>query len=272
MVANQDRDSILMAMVRDFNRLMKDAVDGVNCIDPKVCDGNCCFIQIDVPRVLAEYYIEKQWASRESFQRGDVFSFVIDVDFKKLRCNFFSKQVNGCSLHQTGVKPPQCWVYPTGLDPEDAVEVCKKTEGWRIVQPENVRQAKPIIDQYFLLAKAEAQEENSPKAVCERLNHQLLEKLLEVGPATIGGVRDTWDTFVPLAGDGMCMGTRYFCRQQPSCSQQYFTCPHVCTLVAEKIIAYLTKVLPRYIEKNGFKRDYTFFELQDAEAKQKPSD
>lgn len=259
----------MLLLVRQFNKLIKPAIESPNCIDPKVCDGNCCFIRIDVPRVLAEFYIQNGWAKREDFQRGDVFSFVIDVDFTKLRCTFFDKRLNGCSLHQTGVKPPQCWVYPTGLDPDQACDKCKKAKGWKIIDPESVQKANKIIDQYFQLAKEEALTENSETMIIQRLGNGLFQALKNSSPASIAGITDTWEKFIPLKGDGMNIGTRLFCRKNTSCTKEYFECSQMCENVILDIIANLKELLPKFIATCGYKKDYIFFELKEFNDKQK---
>jgi len=107
-------------ILRRYNRLMKEAIDGPNCIDPNICHGDCCSIKIDVPKVLANEYIKNGWATKDDFIRSDVFSFHQRFDDISGKCFLFDKSLNGCSVHETGIKPPQCWIYPTNFsNPEN---------------------------------------------------------------------------------------------------------------------------------------------------------
>jgi Fe-S-cluster containining protein len=261
MQSKDDPLAKLLDAVAQFNQIIRPAILGPNCIDRQICDGNCCFIRIDVPKVLAEYYIAHGWANKDQFLRGDVFTFVIDVDMRKLRCTFYDPQLNGCALHQTGMKPPQCWVYPTGLQPEEVVDRCKKAAGWRISDPPAVRKAKEIIDYYFTLCKKEAEDENNSQAIHHRLRKNLRMQLLERTPASVAGVLDTWDEFIPLSGDGMNVGIRSFCRKY-QCEKNYFGCERICAAVVNEIMQFLDKFLAHYIVIKGFKREYSFLELK----------
>jgi hypothetical protein len=259
--------SPILQLVMQYNRLIRPSIEGPNCIDPHVCNGNCCFIRIDVPKVLADYYIQHGWAKSGDFQRGDVFSFVIDISYAKMKCNFFDKALNGCALHQTGMKPCQCWVYPTGLDPDQAVDKCKKAAGWHIRDPAAVKAAKEIIEEYFVLAKEEAQTENSAEEILKRLEKKLPSDLSKFGPMQIAGVEDTWDAFLPLKGDGFNIGLRSLC-SEIACKCEYFSCPTICPALAEKIMRLLKAQLPHYIKINGFKHEYLFIHLKEDMVKQ----
>ena len=251
----------ILELVRDFNTLVKDAISGPNCIDPNVCHGDCCFIHIDVPRALAQFYINQDWASADDFKRGSTFSFEIKVDLEKLRCVFFSKEINGCSLHTTGMKPPQCWVYPTGLDPEKSVSKCKKADGWAIEDPESIKKAKIKLNEYVSLCRAEAQDENSPENIQKRLEAIPPESFDSISPSNIAGVEDTWDKFRVLIGEGYNLGARSFC-SEIDCSFEYFECPKICQPLKNKLLKFLSETIPKFINSNGFKSQYTFLELK----------
>ncbi|QEE16609.1 hypothetical protein DSAG12_02439 [Promethearchaeum syntrophicum] len=251
----------ILELVRDFNYLVKDAISGPNCIDPKVCHGDCCFIHIDIPRILAQHYIEKGWASKEDFKRGSTFSFEINVDLDILKCVFFSKEVNGCSLHITGMKPPQCWVYPTGLDPDKVNTSCKKAGGWFINDSVSVRNAKNILSDYVSMCQAEAIEENSPDKINRRLQALSTEKFDTLTPSSIAGIEDDWDRFKILIGEGYNLGVRSFC-SKIDCGIEYFECPVVCEPLKKKLLKFLSEKLSHFIQQNGFKSQYTFMELK----------
>ena len=251
----------ILELVREFNHLVKDAISGPNCIDPNICHGDCCFIHIDIPRVLAQHYIDQGWASKEDFRRGSIFSFEINVDLERLRCMFFSKEINGCSLHMTGMKTPQCWVYPTGLDPDNVNTSCKKADGWFINDPVSIRKAKVVLDEYVSLCRTEAIEENSPDMIMKRLQALPTEKFDAITPSSIAGVEDNWDNFNILIGEGYNLGVRSFC-SDVGCDFEYFECPVVCDHLKKKLKKFLSEKLPHFIQSNGFKSEYTFMELK----------
>ena len=119
-------------VVKRFNSLMKSAIDGPNCLD--VCYGDCCSIRINVPKILANEYIDKGYASKDDFIRSDVFSFKLRFDEEKAKCFLYDKNINGCLVHASGIKPPQCWIYPTKFaNPENKEISCKKASGWKII-------------------------------------------------------------------------------------------------------------------------------------------
>ncbi|MEJ2252257.1 MAG: hypothetical protein P8Y97_21665, partial [Candidatus Lokiarchaeota archaeon] len=49
----------IIDLIEEFNSLMSSAISGPNCIDKDVCRGDCCSIEIDIPKVLAKRYIEE---------------------------------------------------------------------------------------------------------------------------------------------------------------------------------------------------------------------
>ncbi len=251
----------ILDLVREFNHLVKDSISGPNCIDPNVCHGDCCFIHIDIPKVLAQHYIDQGWASKEDFKRGSTFSFEINVDLNKLRCVFFSKAINGCSLHLTGMKCPPCWVYPTGLDPDNVNTSCKKADGWDINNPVGVRKAKYVLNDYVSLCREEAKEENSPDSINQRLLALSIEKFNTIKPSSIAGIEDSWDNFNILIGEGYNLGVRSFC-SEIGCDLEYFECPVVCEPVKKKLLKFLSQNLSTFIKSNGFKSEYIFIELK----------
>jgi Fe-S-cluster containining protein len=252
----------ILSSVREFNKHVKLAIDGPNCIDPKICDGNCCFIQIDVPRALIKLYISERWADISEFHRGSTFSFEINVDLDSLRCVFYDKKINGCGIHNTGMKPCQCWVYPTGLDAKTAKSTCKKAEGWKIIDEKQLEQANQILIKYVELCKKEAEQENTPETIKIRLLKGLPEEILKFPPHSVAGVIDGLDSFSVLQGEGYNIGLRNFC-SRIECNQEYFTCPGICKDLQEIILKFLQDMLPSYIAHNGFKGEYSILELKN---------
>ena len=71
-------------VVEKFNFLMKSAIEGPDCL--VICNADCCSIKIDVPKILADEYIIRGYATKNDFIRSDVFSFKLRFDEKKGKC------------------------------------------------------------------------------------------------------------------------------------------------------------------------------------------
>ena len=263
LMADPNPSTPILLLVKKFNTLVKDIIAGPDCTDPTICHGDCCFVNMDVPLVLADHYVRNGWAQRTDFIRGSHFSFRVNMDLETSRCPFFDTKINGCSVHFTGMKIPQCWMYPTGLDPSgDVPDCCKRACGWKITSPEIAREANAILEQYVSACLQEAQRDNSP----EQIHHRLLEGDLstvfdQFAPWEIAGLEDGWEFFTILRGEGYNLGLRSFCNQI-ACSKEYFECTHVCPPLRNVALEFLKTRLPTYISQHGFKSTYTFFELK----------
>jgi Fe-S-cluster containining protein len=154
--------SELLHMVKKLNLLFKEAIIGPNCIDPNICDGSCCSINMDIPQDLAEYYISEKLATWDDFQEGRIYKWEIKKKLRKnepvYRCHFFDINLNGCSIHDSGMKPPLCWVYPTGIELKNIRTSCKRAEGWNVKNPENLLKAKILLKKYADLCLKEKNE------------------------------------------------------------------------------------------------------------------
>ncbi len=257
-------DQDILNAVEKFNSLIKGSIDGPNCIDRNVCLGDCCFIQIDVPKALAQFYIDKGWAKEEDFARGDIFSFHINVDLRRLKCVFFDHDLNGCSLHLTGMKPPQCWVYPTGLDLDDIKSKCKKAEGWNVIKSEHIEAAKEVLDTYVSLCRQEFNKENSKSNIEKRIRETIIREIMDIPPRNISAIEDRWNEFKIIKDQGYNMGIKSFCNEnQENCSCDFFECDSVCENVAKSIFKFLTKSLPSFILSRGAKESYSLSELKN---------
>lgn len=253
--------SRILELVREFNTLIKNSIDGPNCIDPNICDGNCCFIHIDIPKELVDYYREKGYASQNHFQRGATFTYEIKVDLDTLRCVFYNRKINGCSLHQTGMKPPQCWVYPTGLDPETEKTTCKKSSGWKITDENAVKRCKEILEEYVHLSKQEAVSLNSPDFLVSKILDSLIQDAGILKPSEIAGIVLEEEIFKVLRGEGFNLGLKSLCDKQ-QCEFNYFECQKVCPSIEQLLLIGLRKALINYLVSNPFKREYTLLELK----------
>ncbi|MFX1523240.1 MAG: hypothetical protein ACFFCC_07050, partial [Promethearchaeota archaeon] len=142
-------------IVKNFNDLMSSAIRGPNCLD--ICHGDCCSIKIDIPKILAKEYIKRGFASKDDFIRSDVFSFKLRFDEKKAKCFLYDKKINGCLVHNSGIKPPQCWIYPTNFSNPDNKDIsCKRTKGWKIIDSDKTKEAEDLLQYYIFLCMLEA--------------------------------------------------------------------------------------------------------------------
>ncbi|MBN1801019.1 MAG: YkgJ family cysteine cluster protein, partial [Candidatus Lokiarchaeota archaeon] len=176
----------LISLVQKYNYLMGQAIQGPNCVDPTICLGDCCSIRIDVPKKLAEEYIKRKYAKETDFIRSNIFTFQLRFNESTTKCFLFDKSINGCSVHDSGIKPPQCWIYPTGFSSEDKIPIkCKKASGWFIMDKEKAQKAKKLLDEYINLCKIEAEEEK--EKIVERIQQNSLLNLIKtIAPSHLG--------------------------------------------------------------------------------------
>ena len=244
-------------VVKKFNFLMKSAINGPNCLD--VCNGDCCSIRIDVPKVLAEVYIKRGFADKKDFIRSNVFSFILRFDEIKGKCFLFDKRIKGCSVHNSGIKPPQCWIYPTNFsNPEQKDISCKKTGGWKIVNTEKAKEAEKLLQYYIFLCELEAKKE--VKDIINRLNDISCEKnlrnlLKQTPPSRLAGVKDTWDCISILFAQGISLQLKKVCQKfNKKCEyiahNNFLECPSVCEQISNKLIDFLQQILVNYIKNN----------------------
>ena len=245
-------------IVKKFNFLMRSAIEGPNCLE--VCKGDCCSIRIDVPKILAEEYIKRGYATEEDFIRSDDFSFKLRFDDEKAKCFLFDKNLNGCSVHNSGIKPLQCWIYPTKFsNPNNESLSCKKTNGWKIIDPKKTKEAEELLKYYVFLCQLEAKKEL--KNISMRLNNSLQKKSLifslrESTPCYIAGFKDTWDKIKILSAQGLSLQIKKFCQKyNENCSymkDNYFLgCKKLCENVINALINFLQQNLNEYVKREG---------------------
>jgi hypothetical protein len=243
-------------VVKKFNTLMSSAIEGPNCLD--ICHGDCCSIKIDIPKILAEEYIKKGFAKKNDFIRSDVFSFKLRFDEKKAKCFLFDTTINGCLVHTSGIKPPQCWIYPTNFSNPDNKEIsCKRANGWKIVDSERSKEAEELLQYYIFLCKLEAKNEirNIKKRLSNSLSKKGLEKLLKnTPPHKISGFRDTWDCFTILHSEGYSLQLKKYC-QETNKQCDFLNCSSVCDSVSSDLINFLQQNLYDYIKSSDYGPD-----------------
>ncbi len=264
-------------IIAQFNVLMKSAIEGPNCTDPQICKGDCCSIKIDVPKILAEEYIKRGYASKRDFVRSNIFTFQLRFNEKTGKCFLFDKEINGCLIHKSGIKPPQCWIYPTGFSNLNSNEIsCKKSSGWSIINITKAKEAEKLLQKYIFLCHIEAKKEF--RLIRERLGYKdsrnsklkfklLKEELMSIAPSHLGGFKDFWDRISLLPAEGLSLQMKKFCFiHNNNCnilSDNFLSCNKICEVVAIKLIEFLRLNLYPYIKNNGSDicGDYPLFKL-----------
>ncbi|HMF32923.1 MAG TPA: hypothetical protein VKK79_15985 [Candidatus Lokiarchaeia archaeon] len=233
--ANVPSDPFL-DVIREYNALMRDNTTGPNCVDPTQCRGDCCSIMIDIPRVLAELYVEQGWLSPGNLRRGGPFAFRLGVSARTAKCVFFDHDLNGCRAHFTCFKPPQCWIYPTGFDA--GVKTCKKGYEWDIVDPAAAREAEILLEKYKTLSLEEVEGEVPLlKASWVKIEQTLRATLGNLPPRKFVGM--TWGyTGLGVAdAEGISLQARSACLQTvPDCPQDFIECERMCPAVIEWVL------------------------------------
>jgi len=244
---------------------MKEAIKGPDCTNPENCKGDCCSIKIDVPKVLAKEYIRRGYATKEDFTRSDNFSFQLRFDGKTGKCFLFNKEKNGCEVHFSGIKPPQCWIYPTNFsNPKGKKISCKKLSGWEIIDVKKTLNAEELLRYYVFLSKLEAKKEL--KMIKKRLgfediknpkkNLEILKKLLmSIAPSSLAGFKDSWENFEVLYAEGLSLQMKKFCLiHKKSCKflpDDFFECKFICNDIICALLGFLNKFLFEFVLENG---------------------
>ncbi|MFO8018127.1 MAG: YkgJ family cysteine cluster protein [Promethearchaeia archaeon] len=252
------KNNYFWKIVEKFNRLMSKCVKGPDCTDQSICHGDCCSIKIDVPKVLAREYIKEGYATKSDFIRSNIFSFHLRFDEKTGKCFLFDKKINGCSVHKSGIKPPQCWIYPTNFsNPKGKRISCKSALGWKIIDQEKANKAERLLEKYVFLCKLEAR--TSRKNLLKRLRKnkkELIRKLKESPPSKLGGLRDGWDHFEPLSAQGISLQLKTFCKSRhKNChyleDAGFLNCPGICEEIATELFQFVEHHIDDYVEAEG---------------------
>lgn len=256
---------------------MKSAIEGPSCIDPQTCKGECCSIKIDVPKVLAKEYIRRGYAEISDFIRCNIFAFQLRFNEKIGKCFLFNKEINGCSIHNSGIKPPQCWIYPTGFsNPNNKPIKCKKVGGWRIIDFNKAKQAEDLLQIFLFLCKNEARRElelikkrlnSSDNKISQDKLYSLKEELRRIPPSSLGGFKDAWKHIYPLPAEGLSLQMKKFCfLHKKNCKYliaDFIKCPNICETIAFKLVEFLQQNLIAYIknEKADVNGEYPLYKL-----------
>lgn len=225
-----------LVVIKQYNELMRDNTTGPNCVDPTRCHGDCCSIMIDVPRVLVELYLNQGWIMPEELRRGGPFAFRLGVSDRTAKCVFFDTKVNGCKLHFTGYKPPQCWIYPTAFTKGE--KTCKKGYTWDLIDCDKATKAEYLLDKYKLFSLEEVQGEVPKlKAGWKMIRSELCNKLRKIPPAQFLGMSWVLNGLQPLDKAGFSLQVKAICesaRETPP--KDFMECGSMCERVVDAIL------------------------------------
>ncbi len=249
---------------------MNSAIEGPDCLN--ICHGDCCSIKIDIPKLLAEEYIRKGYAYKTDFIRSNVFSFKLRFDEKKAKCFLYDKNINGCLVHNSGIKPPQCWIYPTNFsNPKNVRISCKRANGWKILDSKKTKKAEDLLQYYVFLCKLEAKSELG--SIKKRISSSILGKDLKnlmkkTSPHLIAGFKDTWDNITILSAEGISLQMTQFCKKN-DVECEFLECTSVCDMVFTEVIKYLQQNLTDYVINSDLGPDgdgeYPIIKLKEVE-------
>ena len=189
------------------------------------------------------------------------FLALLRFDEIKAKCFLFDKRVNGCLVHNSGMKPPQCWIYPTNFsypnNNNNNKISCKKAKGWKIVDSDKCKEAEGLLQYYIFLCKLEAKSEsrNIKERLSSSISENTLKKLLEnTAPHEISGFSDNWDFISILPAEGFSLQLKKYCKNT-NLQCDFLKCTSVCEKVSTDLINFLQQNLVNYIKNPDYGLD-----------------
>jgi hypothetical protein len=233
---------------------------GPSCITRETCQGACCTENIDVPQALVKYYCKYGWASSSDFFRGGIFAFQIQVSSITHRCIFFDLQLNGCRLHQTHLKPPQCALYP--LKHTETSAICRMNYSVTIDSSKE-EELHSLFKQYHHCCAGEWHNRLSHLRFNWDFKRKFPLQLEKVRPSRLLGVQVHKDTCEPLITDNFSWSALSFC-DQIQCvhvTQAYFSCEKICPRMAQLMTQVLRHQIMQFNALYGKMEYYTIEQL-----------
>jgi Fe-S-cluster containining protein len=217
---------------------------------------------IDIPRVLAELFVTQGWLQPCQLRRGGPFAFRLGVSPETAKCVFFSPQINGCRIHFTGFKPPQCWIYPTGFSA--GVKTCKKGYDWDIVDPQKARAAENLLEDYKAFSLEEVRHEIELLEASFAEEDQFLRNALaSLPPRKFVGLSWGYSGLEVADAGGNSLQIKSTCEAVvPDCPRDFMECPHLCSPLVDTIIALYAQNLGRYYQNEESVELLQFRELR----------
>jgi hypothetical protein len=267
-------ESNIIDLVQRINHFSAENIVGPGCIDPEKCLGNCCNTSPDIPKILAQEWVNRGLATVDFFLRTDTLAFRPRINPDTRRCVCFDPEVNGCSLHQHNLKPPQCCLYP--IEIADMPQNPYKDKG-TFTQPENINcaghpcrkgyvftvdasklaQLEELLAEYFTLTFAESAALKSPSEILEHLQTLLDQTRSSITPNKFIGIKDCLDGYHPLFSVQPAYDLLTLC-EELNLGCDYFTCTKICETQAENLKKKLATALQGYLSRHHPKDEYYF--------------
>ncbi len=238
MQPNSDSQNILN-LVKQINRNATALGEGPNCLDPSFCTAKCCYTSPDLPKTLVNHYIGENWATIDQFELSNTLEFRIKLNPGTKRCVFYDPKLNGCLIHTTDMKPPQCTLYP--FNEQETKHICRNNYEF-IFDTAEMNSLMRIFDEYYDLAKNEFRENNTEAKIRTKLEAQILPILKTHKPSEIEGIREDASGFhihssLKLSYEGV-----EYCNAI-SCEYYYEDCPKVCNSFLDRVIEDLISII-----------------------------
>ena len=157
------------------------------------------------------------------------------------KCFLYDKSINGCKVHFSGIKPPQCWIYPTNFKNNQKEIRCKKLSGWAIKSQEKIAKAEKLLEYYIFLCRLEAKREI--RSIGNRISknrQDLISRIKSCPPSKLGGFQDGWNHLKILPAEGFSLQMKKFCmRYRKDClflQDRFLECEEICDEIANKLV------------------------------------
>ncbi|MHA1730589.1 MAG: hypothetical protein ACTSU5_01530 [Promethearchaeota archaeon] len=258
-------DPEVLDLVREFNDLMREGVVGPNCVAKGACDPvhNCCSIHIDVPRALVDLYLSRGELGEDQIIRRGPFGFELGVDPESIKCVLLDQSTGGCRLHSTGLKPPQCWIYPTGFD--GGRKTCKMGHAWDFPDDRARERARELFERYNEIASRQGSEEWRRVAAWfddERILRAFQATLTRTPPREVAGICLSFRTLEVLPSEGSSLSLKRFCDElRPNCDEVFLECPSTCSDVARAVVEYTRNRVKALVLAGSFRESFSFFDM-----------
>ena len=231
MAQNLDFQNIL-DLIQLINSRARTLTKGPDCLDPRMCNAKCCYTTPDLPKTLVDHYIQKKWMTINQCELSNTMEYRLKLNSETRRCTFYDLHLNGCLIHATEMKPPQCTLYP--FKERESKHICRNQQEFFFdkTQMPSLMQA---FDTYFNLAEQEFKENASPTNIRKKLQQEILPTLKTHKPTEIEGMQENTAGFhVHFSTNRSYEGLDY-CDSIP-CDNYYEDCPRVCNTFVDQVI------------------------------------
>ncbi|GAB4321954.1 MAG: hypothetical protein Kow0069_26490 [Promethearchaeota archaeon] len=242
----------LLSLVRLFNRQMRQGVRGPSCVGATRCPDDCCSIHVDVPRPLvAALAATGELDLERGVVRAGPFGHQLGVDASRVKCVLHDPETGGCRVHFSGLKPPQCFLYPTGFS--RGPKPCKVGRRWTFPDTGLRKAANLTFQRYLALCLEWGDRERSRLAAGLQVpgrgeTAELQGKVAVLPPRMVAGLRLTSAGLVPLMAEGTSLSVRRFCAttSEGTCGStgEFLSCRRTCAPVASAVVRFACQAAP----------------------------